>query len=120
MNLITESGTQVIVRALKVVREAGVRWVVAQGSLEPVSRRPPLRDEPTNRYTVTRDDDRLTVLDRIEDVGEAPCRLRGSYRNHEYTLSDLVCLCVYGGQRSLHAVTGSRLAGWQRGHERHE
>jgi len=95
VNLISESRSQVIVRALKVVRKAGVRQVVAQGGLEPVSRRPPLRDEPTNRYTVTRDDDRLTVLDRVEDVGEAPCRLRGGYRDHEYILSDLVCLCVY-------------------------
>ena len=79
-------------RALKVVREAGVRRVVVQGGLEPASRRPPLRDEPNNRYPVTRDDDGLTMLDRIEDVGEAPCRLRGSYRDHEYTL-DLVGLC---------------------------
>jgi hypothetical protein len=37
VNLITESGPQVIMRALKVVREAGVRRVVAQGGLEPVS-----------------------------------------------------------------------------------
>jgi hypothetical protein len=82
-------------RALKVVREAGVCWVVAQGGLKPVSRRPPLRDEPTNRYPVTRDDDGLTMFDCVEDVGEVPCRLRGSYCDHEYTLSDLVCLCVY-------------------------
>jgi hypothetical protein len=34
------------------------------------------------------------VLDRIEDVSEAPRRLRGSHRNHEYILSDLICLCV--------------------------
>jgi hypothetical protein len=107
VNLIAESGTQVIVRALKVVGEAGVRRVVAQGSLEPVSRRPPLRDEPTNRYTVTRDDDRLTVLDRVEDVGEAPCRLRGSYRNHEYTLSDLVCLYVYENVLPLVCLRGA-------------
>ena len=86
MNLITESGSQVIMRALKVVREAGVRRAAVQGGLEPVSRRPPLRDEPNNRYPVTRDDDGLTMLDCIEDVGEAPCRLRGSYRDHEYTL----------------------------------
>jgi hypothetical protein len=111
VDLIAESGSQVIMRALKVVREAGVRWVVAQGGLEPVSRRPPLRDEPTNRYSVTRDDDGLTMLDGIEDVGEAPRRLRGSYRDHEYTLSDLVCLCVYEGQGPLHAVTGSWTAG---------
>lgn len=82
-------------RALKVVREAGVRRVIAQGGLEPVSRRPPLRDEPANRYPVTRDDDGLAMLDCIEDAGEAPCRLRGSYCDHEYTLSDLVRLCVY-------------------------
>lgn len=75
-------------RALKVVREAGVRRVVAQGGLEPVGRRPSLRDEPADRNPVTRDDDSLAMLDRIEDVGEAPCRLRGSYRNHEYILSD--------------------------------
>jgi hypothetical protein len=98
-------------RALKVVREAGVRWVVAQGGLEPVSRRPPLRDEPTNRYPVTRDDDGLTMLDCIEDVGEAPCRLRSSYRDHEYTLSDLVCLCVYERRGPLPAMTGSWTAG---------
>jgi len=82
-------------RALKVVREAGVRWVIAQGGLEPVSRRPPLRDETANRYPVTRDDDGLAMLDRVEDVSEAPCRLRGSHRDHEYTLSDLVRICVY-------------------------
>lgn len=86
-------------RALKVVREAGVRRVIAQGGLEPVSRRPPLRDEPANRYPVTRDDNGLAMLDCIEDVGEVPCRLRGSYRDHEYILSDLVCLCVYSSSR---------------------
>lgn len=111
MNLITESGSQVIMRALKVVREAGVRWVVAQGGLEPVGRRPPLRDEPANRYPVARDDDGLTMLDRVEDVGEAPCRLRGSDCDHEYTLSDLICLYVYERQEPLHAVTGSWTAG---------
>jgi hypothetical protein len=37
VHLSTESGAQVIVRALKVVREAGVRRVVTQGGLEPVS-----------------------------------------------------------------------------------
>jgi hypothetical protein len=99
------------VSALKIVREAGVRRVVAQGGLEPVSRRPPLRDEPTNRYPVTRDDDGLAMLDCIEDVSEAPCRLRGSHRNHKYILSDLVCICVCESRRPLHAVPGSRLAG---------
>jgi hypothetical protein len=94
VHLITESGPQVIMRALKVVREAGVRWIIAQGGLEPVSRRPPIRDEPPNRYPITRDDDGLTMLDCVEDAGEAPCRLRGSYCDHEYILSDLVCLCV--------------------------
>ena len=95
-------------RALKVVREAGVRRVIAQGGLEPVSRRPPLRDEPANGYPVTRDDDGLTMLDRVEDVGEAPCRLRGSYRNHEYILSDLVCLCV--GDRSQPTPGAARVS----------
>nr|WP_187366566.1 hypothetical protein [Trebonia kvetii] len=94
MNLITERGSQVIMHALKVVREADVRWIIAQGGLEQVSGRPPLRDEPTNGYPVTRDDDSLAMLDRIEDVGKASCRLRGCHRNHEYILSDLVCLCV--------------------------
>jgi hypothetical protein len=82
-------------RTLKVVRKAGVRRIVTQGGLEPVSRRPPLWDEPTNGYPVTRDNDSLTMLDCIEDGGEAPCRLRGSYCDHEYILSDLVCLCVF-------------------------
>jgi hypothetical protein len=82
------------VRALKVVRESGVRGVIAQGGLEPVSRRPPLRDEPTNRYPVTRDDDGLAMLDCIEDASEASRRLRGSHCDHEYILSDLICLCV--------------------------
>jgi hypothetical protein len=36
VNLIAKSGAQVIMHALKVVREAGVRRVVAQGGLEPV------------------------------------------------------------------------------------
>jgi hypothetical protein len=81
-------------RALKVVREAGVRRVVAQGGPEPVSRRPPLRDESANRYPITRDDDSLTMLDCIENVGKVPCCLRGSHRDHKYTLSDLVSLCV--------------------------
>jgi hypothetical protein len=75
-------------RALKVVGEAGVRWVIAECGLEPVSRRPPLRDKATNRYPVTRDDDGLAMLDCIEDVSEAPRGLRGSYCDHEYTLSD--------------------------------
>jgi hypothetical protein len=35
------------------------------------------------------------VLDCIEDAGEAPRRLRGSYRDHVYTLSDLVCSFAY-------------------------
>jgi hypothetical protein len=82
VNLITESGTQVIMRTLKVVREASVRRIIAQGGLEPVSRCPPLRDEPTHRDPVTRDDDGFAMLDCIEDVGEVPCRLRGSYCNH--------------------------------------
>jgi hypothetical protein len=101
VHLITESGSQVVMRSLKVVREAGVRWVIAQGSLEPVGRRPPLRDESANGYPVTRDDDGLAMLDRIEDVGEAPCRLRGSHCDHEYTLSDLVRIYVY---ENLHRV----------------
>jgi hypothetical protein len=36
VNLIAEGGAQVIMRALKVVREAGVRRVIAQCGLEPV------------------------------------------------------------------------------------
>jgi hypothetical protein len=28
------------------------------------------------------------VLDGIEKIGEVPRRLRGSYRDHEYILSD--------------------------------
>jgi hypothetical protein len=94
VHLIAEGGSQLIMHALKIVGEARVRRVVTQGGPEPVSRCPPLRNEPTNRYPVTRDDDSLTMLDRIEDVGEAPRRLRGSYRDHEYILSDLICLCV--------------------------
>lgn len=81
-------------RTLKVIREAGIRRIVAQRGLEPVSRRPPLRDESANGHPVTRDDDSLAMLDCIEDVGKAPCRLRGSYRDHEYILSDLVRLYV--------------------------
>src|ERR1700722_2733675 len=96
--------------ALKVVREAGVRRVIAKGGLEPVSRRPPLRDEPANRYPVTRDDYGLAVLDCIEDVGEASCRLRGSYCDHDYILSDLVCLCVYKLRGLLRAC--SALVRW--------
>jgi hypothetical protein len=38
VHLITESGPEVIVRALKVVCEPGVGRVIAQGGLEPVSR----------------------------------------------------------------------------------
>lgn len=45
------------------------------------------------------------MLDCIENIGEAPCRLRGSYHDHEYTLSDLVCLYVYEGHGAL-CVTG--------------
>src|SRR3984957_347274 len=96
--------------ALKVVREAGVRRVIAKGGLEPVSRRPPLRDEPANRYPVTRDDYGLAVLDCIEDVGEVSCRLRGSYCDHDYILSDLVCLCVYKLRGLLRAC--SALVRW--------
>lgn len=82
-------------RALQVVREPGVRWVIAQGGLEPVSRRPALRDESANRHPVAGDDDGLAVLDRVEDVSEAPRRLRSSDRDHENILSDLICLYVY-------------------------
>lgn len=88
-------------RALKVVGEAGVRRVVAQGRLEPVGGRPPLRDEPSNGHPVTCYDDGLTVLDRVEDVSEAPRRLRCRHRDHEYILSDLICLCVYHRSRGL-------------------
>jgi hypothetical protein len=34
------------------------------------------------------------VLDRVEDIGEAPRRLSSSNRNHLYILSDLLCCCV--------------------------
>jgi hypothetical protein len=34
------------------------------------------------------------MLDCIEDVGEAPCRLRGSDCDHAYILSDIVCIYV--------------------------
>ena len=88
-----------MVCALKVIREPGIRRVIAQGGLEPVSRRAPLWDEPTNWYPVARDDDSLAVLDGVEDVSEAPRRLSGSHRDHEYTLSDLVCLYVSAGCR---------------------
>jgi hypothetical protein len=81
--------------SLKVIREAGIRRVIAQGGLEPVSRGAPLRDEPANRYPVTRDDDSLTMLDGVEDTSEAPRRLGGSHCDHEYILSDLVCVYVY-------------------------
>ena len=82
-------------RALQIVCEPGIGRVIAQGGLEPVSRRALLRDESPDRYPVTRDDDGFAVLDCVEDAGEAPRRLRGSHCDHEYTLSDLVCLCVY-------------------------
>ena|SRR5271165_4575517 len=101
-------------RALKVVREPGVRWVIAQGGLEPVSRRPPLRDEPANRYPVTRDDDGLAMLDSIEDASKAPRRLRGRHCDHEYTLSDLVCLYVYRLKRT---TLGGIPDGRQRRHD---
>jgi hypothetical protein len=94
VHLITESGSQVIMHALKVVSEAGVRRVIVQGGPEPVSRRPPLRDEPANGHPVARDDNGLAMLHRIEDVSEVARRLCGSHRDHEYILSDLVCLCV--------------------------
>jgi hypothetical protein len=82
VHLITESGSHVLMHALKVVREAAIHRIIAQGGLESVSRRPSLREEPANRYPVARDDNGLAVLDRIEDVGEAPCRLRGSHCDH--------------------------------------
>jgi hypothetical protein len=82
VHLVSEGGPQVVVSALKVVCEAGVRRIVAQGGFEPVSRRPPLRDEPADGYPVTRDDDGLAMLDCIEDVGEAPRRLRGRHCDH--------------------------------------
>jgi hypothetical protein len=96
--------------ALEVVRESGVRGVIAQRGLEPVSRRPPLRNESADRDPVTRDDDGLAMLDRIEDVSEAPRCLRGSNCDHEYILSDLVCLCVYEAARAPPRGDGSTLA----------
>jgi hypothetical protein len=39
------------------------------------------------------------MLDCIEDVGEAPCRLRGSYRDHEYTLDLFMHTRVSAGLR---------------------
>lgn len=90
-----------MVCALKVIREPGIRRVIAQGGLEPVSRGAPLRDEPANRHPVTRDDDSLAVLDGVEDASEAPRRLSGSHRDHKYILSDLVCLYVSVDSRRL-------------------
>lgn len=80
---------------LKVIREAGICRVIVQGGLQPVSRGTPFRDEPANRYPLTRDDDSLAVFDGVENTSEAPRRLSGSHRDHEYILSDPVCLYVY-------------------------
>ena len=71
-----------MVCALKVIREPGISRVIAEGRFEPVSRGAPLRDEPAHRYSITCDDDSLTVLDRIEDVSEAPRRLSSSHCDH--------------------------------------
>lgn len=73
---------------LKVVREPGIRRVVAQGLLETVRRRTPLGDEPPDRHAITGDDDGLAMLDGVKDIGEGPRGLRGSHCNHEYILSD--------------------------------
>ena len=73
-----------MVGALEVVGEVDVRGVIAQGRFEPVGRRPPLWDEPTDGYPVPRDDDGLAMLNSIEDVSEAPCRLSGSHCDHNY------------------------------------
>ena len=80
--------------AIKVIREPGICRVVKQGGFKPVGRRTPIRDEPTDRHSVAGDDNRLPVLDSVEDAGEAPCCLRGSHRDHGYILSDLLCSYV--------------------------
>jgi hypothetical protein len=35
------------------------------------------------------------MLDGVEDVSEAARRLSSSHHDHEYILSDLICLYVY-------------------------
>lgn len=82
MHLIAEGGAQVVVRDFEVVREIRVGGVVAQGGLQPLSRRASFRREATHGNAVASDHDGLSMLDRVEDVGEVPCRLRGGYCNH--------------------------------------
>jgi len=80
--------------AIKVIREPGIRRVVKQGGFKPVGRCAPIRDEPADRHSVAGNDNGLPVLDGVEDVGEAPCRLCSSHSDHGYILSDLLCSYV--------------------------
>jgi len=82
------------VRALKVIREPGIGWVVPQGGLQSVGRGASLRNEPADGYPVTGDDDSLAVLNGIENAGEASRRLCGVTAIMEYILSDLVCIYI--------------------------
>jgi hypothetical protein len=74
----------------EVVGEPRIGGIVPQGGLEPLRGRAPFRRETPDGYPVTGDHDGLAVLDLVEDAGEVPRRLSGSYRNHGYILSELI------------------------------
>jgi hypothetical protein len=80
-----------------IVSEPGIGRVIPQHNLQPVRRRASFRCQPSDRYPVSGDHDRLAMLDGVEEVSEVPRRLGGSHRNHEYILSDLLCIYVDEG-----------------------
>jgi hypothetical protein len=49
----------------EVIGEPVVRWVLPQGSFEPVGRSAPIRRDTPDRHSVTGDYNGLAVLDRV-------------------------------------------------------
>jgi len=72
----------------EVIGEPSVSRMLPQSRLEPVGCRTPLGREPPDGNSVPGDHDGFTVLDRVEQAREVPCRVGSSDRYHGYRISD--------------------------------
>ncbi len=78
----------------EVIGESRINRVFPQSSLEPLRRCAPFRGETSDRYPVTGNHDRLTVLNRVEEASEVPRGLGSRHCDHDYILSDLFRIYV--------------------------